>query len=199
MSDTTIPSANPRRHARAVRFGHLLLVAMVAVQLTTGSVMATPEGGVPGDAWFAVHVLAGLGAVAAVSMLWLTVLLRPGGGGTAPAALFPWFSASRRRAAWLDLRGVIVALRARRLPRAEETAAGLAPAVHGLGLLAATALVATGALGWYGGLAPLLGIHAALVTVLWIYLGGHAGVALFHQLAGEGRIAHMFLPWRRDR
>ena len=89
--------ADPRRHSRAVRFGHLAVVTMVAAQLATGSVMTGPHRGAPGDAWFAVHVLFGLGAVAAVALLWLAVLLRPGGEGTAPAALFPWFSPHRMR------------------------------------------------------------------------------------------------------
>ncbi|HYZ35025.1 MAG TPA: hypothetical protein VE684_22435 [Crenalkalicoccus sp.] len=107
--------------------------------------------------------------------------------------LFPWFSAARRAALAGDLARLARRLRVRRLPHAADTARALAPAVHGLGVLTATAVVATGAIGWYAGLTPLLALHKALVTLLWAYLGGHVGVALLHQVAGEGRLGHMLL------
>ncbi|TCZ61033.1 cytochrome b/b6 domain-containing protein [Roseicella aquatilis] len=194
------PATEPtRRQALPTRLAHLALVTAVAVQLASGSLMAPPQAGrTGGDALFAMHVLLGLGAVNAVALFWLVVLLRPAGVGTPPGALLPWFSAPRRAALWRDLVGAARLLRAQRLPRAAATEAALAPAVHGLGLLTATAVAATGALGWYGGVGPLVAVHPALVTLLWVYLAGHAGVALLHQVAGEGRLGQMFLPWRRS-
>lgn len=189
----------PRQHAVPTRLAHLAVVAAVAAQLATGSVMAPPPkgGGGSGDAWFAAHTLLGFEALVAVALLWLAVLASPGGEGTPPGMLFPWLSARGRAALLRDLRRVGRRLRAGRLPRAADTARALAPAVHGLGLLVVTAVVATGALGWYAGLRALLAVHPALVTLLWVYLGGHAGFALLHEVAGEGRLGHMFLPRRR--
>lgn len=196
MTAPTLPAARrPRSHA--VRYAHLAVVVMVALQLADSSVMHKPKHGAPGDAFFALHVTLGLGTVAAVVLLWLAVLLLGGRDATAVGALFPWFSPRRRRALRDEAYAAFALLRAWRLPGVERTAAALAPAVHGLGMLAVTALVATGALGWYGGLNPLLDLHEALVTPLWIYLGGHAGTALLHLLAGEDTISAMFLPWRR--
>lgn len=180
------------------RLAHLGLVAAVAAQLASGSVMTPPGAGAAGgDAWFAAHVLLGLGVAGAVTLFWLTVARRPAGTGTPPGALLPWVSARRRAALWHDLAGAVRLLRAGRLPGAAATEAAIAPAVHGLGLLTATAVVATGALGWYGGAGALLAVHPALVTLLWAYLAGHVGAALLHQLAGEGRLGQMLLPWRR--
>lgn len=188
--------------ARATRSAHFAVVMTVMVQLASGSVMVPPlaDHGA-GDIWFATHTLLGVATAGAVTLLWMTVLAKPRREGKMRNALFPWFSSQCRAAVVHDLVCLAIRLRARRLPHTADTSRALAPAVHGLGLLAATAVVATGALGWYAELQPLLALHPALVTLLWVYLGGHTGFALLHQMAGDGRLGHMFLflPWRRVR
>ncbi|WP_165982668.1 cytochrome b/b6 domain-containing protein [Dankookia rubra] len=193
--------ASAREHiARTTRAAHFAVAVTVMMQLASGSVMVPPlvDRGT-GDIWFATHTLLGVAAAGAVTLLWITVLAISHGEEKLPNALCPWFSAQRRAAVAHDLVCLVRRLRARRLPRSVDTTRALAPALHGLGLLAVTSVVATGALGWYAGLQPLLAIHAALVTLLWIYLCGHTGFALLHEVAGDGRLGHMFLflPWRR--
>lgn len=191
----------PGVHAITTRLAHLGVVTMVAAQLATSSLMTPPprDGGGVGDLWFAAHTLLGLGAVAAVVLLWLAVLARPAGDTTPPSALFPWFSAHRRAALAEDITRVTRRVRAGCFPHAVDTGGALAPAVHGLGLLVLSAVVVTGSLGWYGGFRALLATHPVFTTLLWVYLGGHVGFALLHQGMGEGRLGYMFLAWWRDR
>ncbi|MDJ0391013.1 cytochrome b/b6 domain-containing protein [Roseomonas sp. E05] len=197
-TDHSAPAAH--EPATGTRLAHLAVAALVAAQLTTGSIMSSPmEGGGGGDVWFLAHRLVGLGAVGAVALLWWAALVRPGRRAVSPGALFPWFSAGRRAALRADALRAARKLRAARLPQAADTGAALAPAVHGLGLLVVAAVALTGALGWFGGLEALLALHSALVTVLWAYLGGHVGVALIHELSGEGRLGYMFLARARAR
>ncbi|MFC0387712.1 cytochrome b/b6 domain-containing protein [Muricoccus vinaceus] len=191
----------PGVHAITTRLAHPGVVTIVAAQLATSSVMTPPprDGGGAGDLWFAAHTLLGLGAVAAVMLVWLAMLARPAGGTTPRSALFPWFSARRRIALAENITRVIRRIRAGRLPHAADTSGALAPAVHGLGLLVLSAVVVTGFLGWYGGFRALLAAHPVFTTLLWVYLSGHVGFALLHQGMGEGRLGYMFLAWRRDR
>ena len=38
----------------------------------------------------------------------------------------------------------------------------------------------------------VLDFHQFMATFAWIYLGGHAGMALLHQLSGDNTLARMF-------
>lgn len=69
--------------------------------------------------------------------------------------------------------------------------------MHGLGLLTATAMAATGSalalLALHKGQAStVLEIHKLISNLMWAYLIGHAGLALLHQLAGQRVLQRMF-------
>ncbi|MDJ0390296.1 cytochrome b/b6 domain-containing protein [Roseomonas sp. E05] len=200
MPESNPPPMGEPSPSAATRRAHLAVAALVAAQLTTGSIMSSPvDGDGGGGVWFLAHRLLGLGAAGAVALLWWAALVGPGRRVAPAGALFPWFSAHRRAALRADALWVARKLGAARLPQAADTRAALAPAVHGLGLLTVAAVAATGALGWFGGLGTLLALHSALVSVLWAYLGGHVGVALLHEISGEGRLGYMFLARARAR
>ncbi|MDE3080533.1 MAG: cytochrome b/b6 domain-containing protein, partial [Paracoccaceae bacterium] len=121
-------------------------------------------------------------------LFWLTVLRRR--TGTAPGALFPWFSASRLRALRADTATHLQSLRAFALPPHQDHAA-LPSAIHGLGLLLISFMAASGTY-WYlmslAGLGraiyvrPFMELHGLLGNVAWAYLIGHAALALLHHV-----------------
>lgn len=119
-------------------------------------------------------------------------------GETAIGALLPWFSAHRRQALWLDLHAHWVELQQLRLKHAESESA-LASAAHGLGLLAVSAMAATGTAMALSGVASgvLLASHKAIATPVWIYVLAHAGMALLHQSLGHDVLRRMFQPQLR--
>lgn len=103
---------------------------------------------------YEVHEWVGLATLTIVVVFWLWTALRR--RETRLAALLPWFSTGGWRAVAADARAHRAALRALKLPgTAGDTP--LASAVHGLGLLSALAMAATGgaavpasAAGWAG-------------------------------------------------
>ena len=85
----------------------------------------------------------------------------------------------------------LASLKRGRVPLTEESP--LASAIHGLGLLIATAMALTGAVGYFFPAARfLLGIHETIAPIMWAYLIGHVGLALLHQLAGHRILQRMF-------
>jgi cytochrome b561 len=95
------------------------------------------------------------------------------------------------------IRDAIAQLRSilQRDPLAESDGA-FASAVHGLGLLTLTGMAATGTLYFVmtgssiGHLA--LGLHKTMANLMWIYLFGHAGIAVLHHLLGHDILRRMF-------
>jgi cytochrome b561 len=105
--------------------------------------------------------------------------------------LFPWGAAGRNQIGQ-ELRELALL----RLPPGspENRLAGL---VHGLGFLAVTGMVLTGAVLFFGipeGGADLTGatqgseeLHEVLATLVWVYWGGHIAMAVLHEfLARDG-------------
>ena len=106
--------------------------------------------------------------------------------------LFPWWGKEAKQV-WQD----ICTVGRLRLP--VRPAGGLAGLLQGLGLL----LVFTmGILGitWFliwsvfGNIQPLahniIGLHADLSTLLWIYVGGHSFMAIMHRIVSERFCEH---------
>ncbi len=75
-----------------------------------------------------------------------------------------------------------------------EAETPLASAVHGLGLLAALSMGASGAwlytLAIPGGI--VLELHKIVANLMWAYVVGHAGLAVLHQLTGHRMLQRMF-------
>lgn len=118
-------------------------------------------------------------------------------GGSGLRHLLP-YRAADRTIIWQELHGLL----AFRLPHGgpEGRLAGL---IHGLGLLAITARVLTGAVLFFG--LPEDGskasfftdmnkeIHEIFSTLVWIYWGGHGALAVLHQMvARDGSLTRMF-------
>ena len=70
----------------------------------------------------------------------------------------------------------------------------MASAVHGLGLLTALAMGATGA--WLYTLSVptslVLELQEAVANLVWAYVVSHAGLAVLHQASGHPALKRMF-------
>lgn len=170
---------------------HGSLLLAVLWQLAASGLVERPRAGRPGNLFYEIHETVGLVTLALVVAFWLWSVVRR--RETPFSALFPWLSATRLRAVAADLKAHWMQLRHGRLPvPAAETP--LASAVHGLGLLTALTMGASGA--WLytqnvpGG--PVLEIHETVSNLMWAYVVGHAGIALIHQAAGHRVLQRMF-------
>ena len=175
--------------SRATRILHALIAVTIVTQLALSTVMQAPGRNRPGDQWFEVHEKVGLGALAVLAGFWIWAMVRT--REVRFAMLFPWFSLSRTRDVWADLKDHLRSLGRGKLPLSE--ARPLANAVHGLGLIIATIMAVTGAAGYFIPQArALLGVHEAVSTGMWAYLIGHAGIAILHELTGDRLIQRIF-------
>lgn len=177
---------------RPTQLLHNLVALMITAQLTIGALMHPPHHGEPRSALFEAHEVLGLVSLATVALFVAWIALRR--VDTPVGQLFPWFGEARKRMLSqfaLLLRG----LWRRRLPDAAATE-DFASAIHGLGLLAALGMSVSGGVYWVlgdllgnAGLAHQVGeVHSALANLMWAYLGGHAFMAVVHQLLGHGTL-----------
>lgn len=192
--------------SRLTRCLHALLAVAVVHQLLVSLIMEAPEDGREqaglGGTLFEFHETVGLVSFAVVLAYWLWAWLRR--AETPMASLLPWFSAAGMRALGCDLQVQWQALRSR-YALEYEPGGPLASAVHGLGLLAISAMTATGTLWWltYDAAQPegvadtVKEIHELFAPLAWTYLIGHALVALWHSWHGHRAIQAMF-HCRRD-
>jgi cytochrome b561 len=187
------------RHSLLTKALHALLALAIVLQLLGSLVMEEPHPPRRGiETPFLLHEWIGVVSLGIVVAFWLWTLLRRGEAGF--GAFFPWFSPARYRAILADIRAYGAGLRRLELPDSAAHSA-FAHAVHGLGLLLATYLAATGfvvflqidAAGRMTGLGHLAAeMHGALANVMWAYLIGHAAMALLHQALGEGILRKMW-------
>ncbi len=175
--------------SRLTRLLHLLLAIAIVIQLSLSLGMEPPERGVPGDQLFELHEKTGLATLGLLAAFWIWSMLRT--GETRLSVLLPWFSRERRREFFNDLGAHLRTLRTGTVLLTEEKP--FASGVHGLGLLIASLMATTGALGYF---VPqtrfLLEVHETAAPLMWAYLLGHAGIAILHQLKGDALITRMF-------
>src|ERR1039457_1513546 len=186
------------RYSRFIRLSHALTAVAITFQLVISLFMDHPHPGKPmtigGGLYFRWHEWVGLAALAFLAFGWIYRLLnwkRESQGG-----LFPWVE-SPGRLSLVGEAGELLLLRWTRIP--EDGA--LVGTIHGLGLLIASAMVITGAV-LYVALGPqdtvtspvnsLMNLHSFLSTFMWVYLCGHAFMALWHQYMGHGSLARVF-------
>lgn len=182
------------------RLLHAALALAVLHQLIISNFMQAPLDGKPENSAFELHETMGLITLGIVTLFWLWTLLRK--ADTPFAQLVPWFNRNRRTAVLNDARDALRA--ALRLDLAAIPAdSALSSAVHGLGLMAVLGAAATGA-GWLAfepsnkDMAEALAeTHAAITTLVWAYLVGHAGMAVLHELSGHAVLRRMFPFGRR--
>ncbi len=175
---------------RTIRRIHLALAVTVTIQLALGMIMSKDT-----PLLVETHEYFGLAVATIVLIHWLISL---GSGPQGMAHLFPW-SGSGMRAVGADVKAAL------RGELAEGGPGGkLAGFIHGLGLLAATGMAATGVAIFVfiktgQGKTPLAHdvreIHETIATLLEIYWVGHVGIGILHKLKGHDTIKQM---WRLD-
>lgn len=184
---------------RFIRILHWGFALGVSLQLLLEEFMKRPKPGRVRDAteafFFGVHEVIGL-------MLAVWVIVRAVAmvdDRQSWHRLFPWLSADGRRMLGEEIREVPGWFFGRlKAPQEQDTLAG---SVHGLGLLLIAAMAATGTVVFLGmspdGSMPelvhdVMEVHEALGNLVWIYLVGHVGMALYHQLLGHRSLQRIF-------
>ncbi|WP_425102435.1 cytochrome b/b6 domain-containing protein [Tropicibacter sp. S64] len=195
-----LETPQPDQHSLSTRLVHAGLALSICTQLATSLFMQGPTDTTAGDAIFQLHRYSGFAALVFALLFWMNLTFRH--RGTAPSALFPWFSSERRRAFATDVGNHLRSLMHGRLPAYEETGP-FASAVHGLGLLLMTAMAVSGgvyaAQVWAGLQSPepdgslAMTVHFALANLVWVYLIAHAGMSTIHHFARSAPLGKM---WR---
>jgi cytochrome b561 len=182
--------------SHVTRLLHIFLLLIVIHQLVGSQFMERP---LPGEdpAWpFQFHAWIGVAGVAAIFLFWLWTLVRHR-SETPVGRLVPWFSAAGYRNVLVDAQRIYQRLTGRRALEPDNADGAFASAVHGLGLLVASVMAASGAAYFFffegtsfGGI--VLGLHKLFANFMWAYLIGHAGAALLHTLWGDDILSRMF-------
>ncbi|MEJ2590228.1 MAG: cytochrome b/b6 domain-containing protein [Candidatus Thiodiazotropha sp.] len=201
-ASATLEAASKHTHSLTSRLLHLGVAVGVILQLLLSTGMARPKPDAVRSTLeslaFEMHEFLGL-LMLALILTWLVWLVRRRGEAVL-SELFPWTGHAGRTALTLSLR--IAMRQARRgILAAETEIQPLIKTVHGLGIACIALMACSGALVWLGmddsGNMPqwthlVLEFHQFMATFAWIYLGGHAGMALLHQLRGDDTLASMF-------
>lgn len=178
----------PARWSQSIRRLHLTVALLVTVQIIIGLTM---DRHTPQLVW--THFYLGLAISALVLWHWTWILV-----GERPLLhhLFPW-SPRRLAEAARDARGAL----AGRLPSSGPSGSSLAGLVHGLGLLALTAVAALGTtlfiliklrMGRTELGETIEDLHATFAWILIVYWCGHVLLAAVHESRGDHVIARMF-------
>jgi cytochrome b561 len=190
------------KYDRITRWLHACIALAVVNQLLCSQLMDRPRPGrmltLAERTFFEIHEWSGMTALALLILHWLWGATGHFAGGW--GHLFPWFSKNRLR----DLGSALKALTAwvkGSIVNPWEATMPLAGAVHGLGLLVATAMAVTGATMFFG-MAPdgamshfvkdVKEAHEFIASLAWIYLSGHVGMAALHQWLGDRVLTRMF-------
>jgi cytochrome b561 len=185
--------------SHVTRLLHLLLLLIVANQLLGSQFMDKPLPGEDADWPFLLHEWVGMAGFVVIVLFWIWTFVRHH-SETNAARLVPWFSFSGWRDVLIDAKKTVRNIIAFKAPVGRASA--LVSAVHGLGLLVASAMAASGASYFLlfegtslGG--GVLGVHKLLANIMWAYLIGHASMAALHAMLGDDVFARMFWLKRR--
>lgn len=198
MNVTLDNQSKTSKYDLATRRLHALMALGIVAQLALSLVMQAPEPGAAVPVWgaraFEAHEWLGLSLLVLLATHWLWII-----SGHARAGfghVFPWFSARRVRAVYDELRAVL-----RLRFSSGKQLSPLAGAIHGLGLLTALGLAASGTVIFFGlaetgemtaWAAASAEVHKVLGTTMWVYISGHVGMAVVHSLRGHAVIGEMF-------
>lgn len=180
MNSETAPPAD-RRWSLPRRLLHGLLALTVLFQTFSPEWMSKPwrDGSATGRLLFELHewagLIAGFAALAMAAGLWRRHAARPAGGTGLATVL-------------AQSRLVLSGFPSLRIPQASTTR-GLAHTVQVMGLALIGWFCVTGAAIWWvgaaSGTAHRIGeLHELAAPLLYLYLGGHIGMALLHRLGG---------------
>jgi len=185
--------------SQATRILHLMLLLCVVHQLAGSQFIHRPIPGEPAGWLYLQHEYVGLATMPVLLGFWMWSLVRR--GETSLGRLLPWFSPRRLGDLWRDLTSQLRLIARLQVPDDEDGA--FASAVHGLGLLVATLMTASGTIYFFleGSAAgrPYLSVHKLSANLMWAYLVGHAGIAVLHHLLGSDIFSRMFWNKRRQR
>ena len=188
------------RYDRLTRWLHAGIALGVSAQLGLSLFMEAPDDkddelvtGLPLQL-FQAHEYIGMALVALILIHWLWSLSGHVQGGF--GHLFPWFSGERMGKVMAEAKQALKF----NFPD-PEVSNELAGAVHGLGLLAATALAITGAVIFFSldittGHMTDLGdelheVHEVFGPLMWAYLIGHVLAAVVHKRLGHDSIKNI--------
>lgn len=172
---------------------HLGLAAGVTIALGTSLVMEGASG--PESIAFEIHEWVGLGTLVIVLLHWIWSAV--GVNGLGLRHLFPLGAAGRK-----ELSNELLGLGSLQVPPGGPSGR-LSGLVHGLGLLAATAMVATGAVIFFAmpenstTLPPVAeqakDLHEFFSVFVWVYWAAHVAMALVHEfIKRDGALRNMF-------
>jgi len=164
---------------------HVLLALAVVHQLVT-SLFFDPRQYSFGITLRWTHDRVGLVALVLLVLFWVWVMIRREQPGL--AGLFPWLSPGRIKRVVADARDLVHSLlRLKAIPEGRHH--DLAAAVQGAGLIIAAILALSGAyLHFYArptlvppiGIRRALTIHLAVADLMWLFIIGHATMAVVH-------------------
>jgi cytochrome b561 len=189
-------SPTPNGKSLTTRYLHLFLLLVVLHQLITSYFDVRPAPGQPRGLIHDVHEYVGLVGLVAVALFWLWTLAR-NSPDTPLRRLLPWFSREGLAGLGADLGSLARDLARFRMPSLHLDA--LAGAVHGLGLLAATAMATSGTIYFFTPRSSALhgaalATHHLVANLMWAYVIGHVSLAVIHRLRGDDIFARMFWP-----
>jgi len=187
-------------YSRLIRLLHALTAIAITLQMVISLVMDHPHTNRPmtsdGGWYFLWHEWMGLAALAILAGGWIYRAIN--WKRESQGRLFPWLGSPGRLSL---IRETMAFLRLRWTGIPQDGA--LTGTVHGLGILIAAVMALTGgvlyvALGPQNTVTPavrnLMQVHSFLATFMWIYLCGHALMAVWHQYMGHGSLARIFKP-----
>lgn len=186
------------KHTLLTRIAHMGLAIAVVVQLLTSLVLVPLSPTETPNIYFYIHTYSGLTAFAFVLLFWIVVMWRK--TGTSLGLIFPWASINRIKAFWEDLVMHLRMLVKFKLPPANENSP-FASAIHGLGLLLILAMATSGTIYYFinagdpdaGGLVGLvIFVHKTLANLVWVYLIGHASMAVIHHFSQQQSLTEMW-------
>lgn len=171
-----------------IRRLHFMVALLVTTQITIGLVMGreTPR-------LVRTHYYLGLTIAALVLWHWIWLLTRE---RNLLSHLFPW---SRHQ--WAEAISTLGQTLKGKLPQSGPGGSSLVGVVHGLGLLALTAVAALGTTffivthlhhGHRALAEAILDAHATFAWILIIYWCGHVLLAVIHEIRGDRVISRMF-------
>jgi len=188
------------QYDRSVRILHFGIVTCILLQLLGQQFIGLPEPGhirTAFDALF-IGVHEGIGAVALVLILAYMVTTLDEVAGQ--QKLFPWMTKTGRARLRADIR--------REAPgwlRGKFSAPGsgsrIAGTVHGAGITLALILGLSGTMlfigiGPHGEMTPDIRLiwkaHDVMASMMWVFVIGHGGMAIMHEIRGHGIVRAMF-------
>jgi len=188
------------KYDRTIRILHFGIVLSILLQLFGEKLMGLPE---PDHSRHAIETLflgihEGIGSIALILVcVYLIVVLDEAAGRE---RLFPWINATGRHSLWLEMRRDIPGwLRGKLLPPGESHF--VSDSIHGTGIALALFLGFTGSIlflgiGPHGEMSSDIKViwecHSIMATMMWIFVAGHAGMALVHELKGHEMLREIF-------